>query len=108
MNSNSTTDEVYMFEKMKPLRDCLLVQRVEKEEKSAGGIYFPDSAKEEKSQIGRVLAVGSGKHAADGSIIPMQVQVDDLVFFGKFSGIDAEKDLVVLREDEIFGVIDKK
>lgn len=97
-----------MFEKMRPLRDCVLVQRVEKEEKTAGGIYIPDSAKDEKSQVGKVLAVGPGKPAADGTVIPMQLKAEDLVFFGKFSGIDAGKDLVVLREDEVFAVIEKK
>ncbi len=96
-----------MFEKLRPLRDCILIKRVEENaEKTAGGIFIPAVAKEERAQIGKVLAVGTGRVTPEGTAIPLQVKKDDLVFFGKFSGTDAGKDLVVLREDDILGIIE--
>ena len=97
-----------MLEKLRPLRDCLLVERIEKnEEKTAGGIYIPEAAKEEKPQVGRVLAVGTGRITPEGNAIPMQVKKDDIVFFGKFSGTDASKSLLILREEDVLGIIEK-
>lgn len=97
-----------MLEKMRPLRDCILVERVDKqEEKTAGGIYIPEAAKEERPQVGRVLATGSGRLSPEGVAIPMQVKKDDLIFFGKFSGTDAGKNLLILREDDVLGVIEQ-
>lgn len=96
-----------MFEKLRPLRDCILIKRVEENtEKTAGGIFIPAVAKEERAQVGKVLAVGTGRLTPEGAAIPLQVKKDDLVFFGKFSGTDAGKDLVVLREDDILGIIE--
>jgi len=78
----------------------------ETEKKTSGGIYIPDAVKEDRPQIGKVLAAGTGRVMQDGTIVPLQVQKDDLVFFGKFSGTDAGKGLVVLREDDVLGVIE--
>lgn len=95
-----------MFDKIRPLYDRVLVQRLEDEGKTAGGLYIPDNAKE-KAQTGKVISTGTGRVAADGKAVPMQVKVGDTVFFGKYSGTDAGKDHVVLREEEILGVVEK-
>ncbi len=96
-----------MFEKFRPLYDRVLIERIETEnEKSAGGIIIPDAAKE-KAQTGRVKAVGSGRVTPEGKTIPCQVQVGDMVFFGKYAGTEAGHDLLIIREDEILGVFGK-
>jgi chaperonin GroES len=80
--------------KLKPLHDRLLVKRLESlEQKTAGGLYIPDAAKE-KPQIGQVLSVGTGRITPEGTVIPLQVKVGDKVFFGKYSGTDAGDDLL--------------
>ena len=93
---------------VKPLGDRVLVKLIEAEEKTKGGIYLPDTAKEEKSE-GEVIAVGKGKVKDDGTVIPLEVKVGDKVLFGKYSGdeikIDGEKHKI-LRESEILAVID--
>ena len=94
-----------MFEKIRPLYDRVLVQRIDDDSKTPGGLYIPDNAKE-KAQTGKVVSIGGGRTSADGKMIPMQVKVGDTVFFGKYSGTDAGKDHVVLREDEILGVVE--
>ena len=97
-----------MYKKLRPLYDRLLVERLEElEAKSAGGIIIPDSAKE-KAQIGKVIAAGSGKILSDGKVQPMQVKVGDKVFFGKYSGTDAGEGMLILREDEVLGIVDEK
>lgn len=94
------------LERLQPLRDCILVRRIKKdEEKTAGGIYIPDAAKDDQPQFAAVVAVGTGKVTKDGTVIPLQVKKGDLVFFGKFAGTDAGKDLLVLREDDVLGII---
>ena len=94
--------------KIRPLQDRLIVKRVEEEEKTKGGIIIPDSAKE-KPQQGEIIAAGKGKFADDGKLIPMEVKKGDRVLFGKYSGteikLDGEEHLI-LREDEILGVIE--
>jgi chaperonin GroES len=98
-----------MAKKFRPLHDRLLVKRVAAEEKSKGGIIIPDSAKE-KPVEGEVIAVGNGKALDDGKVRPLEVKVGELVLFGKYSGneikIDGEEH-VILREDEILGVVEK-
>ncbi|MBU0456364.1 MAG: co-chaperone GroES [Pseudomonadota bacterium] len=92
----------------RPLHDRVLVKR-EEEEVSSGGIVIPDSAKEKPSK-GKVIAVGPGKLLDDGRVIPVDVKVGDLVLFGKYSGTEVKldgKELVVLREEDIMGVIGK-
>lgn len=96
--------------KIRPLQDRVIVKRIEEEEKTKGGIIIPDTAKE-KPQEGRVVAVGKGKVNEDGKITPLDVKVNDRVLFGKFSGseinIDGEEHLI-MREEDIFGVIENK
>jgi len=95
--------------KIRPLQDRVIVKRVEEEAKSKGGIIIPDTAKE-KPQEGKVVAVGKGKMNDDGKIIPLDVKVNDLVLFGKYSGseinIDGEEH-VIMREEDILGIIEK-
>ena len=93
--------------KVKPLYDRLLVKRVEEKEQVRGGIIIPDSAKE-KPMEGKVLAVGSGKVAKDGSRTPLEVKAGDRILFGKYAGTEIkieDKEHVIHREDEVLGVI---
>lgn len=94
-----------MFDKLRPLGNRALVKRVKNEERTAGGIYIPDSA-QEKAQKGHVVAVGAGTRDTSGNAIPMQVNVGDVVYFGKYSGTEAGDEYLIIREDEILGVID--
>ena len=92
----------------RPLYDRVLVERIEAEEKSAGGLIIPDSAKE-KPQQARVVAVGTGRLQKDGSVRPLTVQAGDLVLFGKYSGDEIKLDgkaHLILREDDILAVIE--
>jgi chaperonin GroES len=94
--------------KFRPLHDRLLVQRLDEEEKSRGGIIIPDTAKE-KPQSGRVLAVGPGRRGENGELLPLDVRVGDKVMFAKYAGteikIDGE-DRVILREEDILAILD--
>jgi len=94
--------------KIRPLNDRILVVRVEEEQKTAGGIIIPDTAKE-KPQQGKVVAVGPGKMGEDGKRIAMDIKEGDRVLFSKYGGteikIDGEEHLF-MREDDILGVID--
>jgi len=95
-----------MLEKLRPLGDRVLVQRTEvAEEKTLGGIIIPDAAKE-KAQQGKVLAVGPGKVTPEGKTIPVQVSKGDVVYFGKYAGTEAGEGLLILREDEILGILE--
>ena len=89
--------------KIRPLQDRVIVKRVAEEEKSKGGIIIPDTAKE-KPQEGKVVAVGKGKVAEDGTVRPLDVKAGDRILFGKYSGteikIDGE-DLIILREADV-------
>ena len=94
--------------KFRPLHDRLLVQRVEAEEKSKGGIIIPDSAKEKPIE-GKVIAVGNGKILDDGKTRALEVKKGDLVLFGKYSGTEIKVDgeeHIILREDEVLGVLE--
>ena len=95
--------------KVRPLYDRILVRRVAEEEKTKGGIIIPDTAKEKPSE-GEVVAVGTGKVNEKGQVRPLEVKAGDRILFGKYSGneIKLEGDeLIILREDEILGVIEK-
>jgi len=94
-----------MIEKIRPLYDRVLVKRLE-EETSQGGIIIPDTAKE-KTQTGTVIATGDGRLAKDGSLTPLKVKAGDTVFFGKFSGTEADESHLILREDELLGIVEK-
>ena len=95
--------------KIRPLYDRILVKRLEESaDKTASGLYIPDSAKE-KPQEGEVIAVGQGKRADDGKIIPLDVKAGDRILFGKYSGSDIKLDgeeYMIMREDEVLGVLD--
>ena len=95
-----------MFEKFRPLGDRVLVKRIEEQEKTAGGLFIPDAAKE-KAQLGMVVAVGAGKTDGSGKTMGLAVKAGDTVYFGKYSGTETGKDHVVMREDEILGIIEK-
>ena len=94
-----------MMQKIRPLFDRVLVKRLAQEEKTSGGIIIPDIAKE-KGQTGKVIAVGPGKFI-EGKYIPVQVKVNDTVFFGKYAGTEASSDYIIIKEDEILGVIEE-
>ena len=96
--------------KIRPLHDRVIVKRVEEERKTAGGIVIPDNATEKPDQ-GEVLAIGTGKVMDDGKVRPLDVKVGDRVLFGKYSGSSVKLDgdeLLVMREEDIMGVITKK
>ena len=93
--------------KIKPLQDRVIVKRVDEEEKTAGGIIIPDSAKE-KPQQGKILAVGPGKILEGGTKLDMTVKEGDLVLFGKYAGSEVKLDgdeVLIMREDDILGII---
>lgn len=95
-----------MAGKVKPLHDRIIVKRVEEEEKTAGGIIIPDTAKE-KPQEGKVIAVGSGKRE-DGKVIPLDVKAGDRILFSKYSGTEIQLDgdeHLIMREDDVLGII---
>ena len=95
--------------KFRPLADRILIKRIDKEEKTSGGIIIPDSAKE-KPQEGEVIAAGNGKKLDDGKVLPVDVKKGDCILFGKYSGTEIKLDGVehlILREDEILGVLEK-
>jgi chaperonin GroES len=91
----------------RPLHDRVVVRRVDSEEKSAGGIIIPDTAKEKPSE-GVVEAVGPGARDENGKVTPLDVKVGDRVLFGKWSGTEVKldgKDLLIMKESDIMGVI---
>ena len=93
--------------KIKPMNDRVLVQRVEEEQKTAGGIFIPDTAKE-KPQEGKVIAVGPGKLGDDGKRVPAEVKVGDRILFSKYAGNEIQIDGVehiFMREEDILGVL---
>ena len=95
--------------KVRPLQDRLLVRRVEEQEKTKGGIIIPDSAKERPLE-GEVIAVGNGKRLDDGKLVALDVKKGDRILFGKYAGTEIKVDGVehlILREDEVLGVIEK-
>jgi chaperonin GroES len=92
-----------------PLSDRVLVVRIDEEEKTAGGIIIPDTAKE-KPQEGKVVAVGPGKLDDSGKRVPLDVKKNDRVLFGKYAGTDIKIDGVehlIMREDDILGIVEK-
>ncbi|MCP4694073.1 MAG: co-chaperone GroES [Desulfobacterales bacterium] len=94
--------------KLKPLQDRVLVQRVEEETKTKGGIIIPDSAKEKPAE-GKVVAVGDGKVADDGSRIELQLKEGDRILFGKYSGTEVKiegEEYLIMREDDVLGIVE--
>jgi len=93
---------------VRPLRDRILVERVEEQEQRVGGIIIPDSAKE-KPQQGKVVAAGRGRVNDKGDVFPLDVKVGDTVLIGKYSGTEIKldgKEYLILREEEVLGVVE--
>jgi len=91
----------------RPLHDRVLVRRVEAEEKTAGGIIIPDSAKEKPAE-GEIVSIGTGTRAENGTVTPLDVKIGDRVLFGKWSGTEVKvggEDLLIMKESDILGVI---
>jgi chaperonin GroES len=94
--------------KFRPLHDRILVERVESEEVTKGGIILPDTAKE-KPQQGKVIAVGPGKKTEDGKLVPMDVKAGDTILFGKYSGSEIKmegNEYLIMREDDVLGIVE--
>lgn len=94
-------------QKIQPLGDRVLVEPLEAEEKTTGGIVIPDTAKE-KQQKGKVIAVGKGRVADDGKLTPLEVKVNDQVLFGRYAGTEVKvgaADYLIIKEDDILGII---
>jgi chaperonin GroES len=95
--------------KFRPLHDRVVVERITAEEKTAGGIIIPDTAKE-KPQQGKIIAVGPGGRDENGKLIPIDVKAGDLVLFGKWSGTEVKidgHDYLIMKEGDIMGVLDE-
>ncbi len=95
--------------KVKPLQDRVLVERLQEEEKTKGGLFIPDSAKEKPMQ-GKVVAAGSGRITEDGKKMPLDVKVGDVVLFAKYSGNDVkidDKEYLIMKEDDILAIVEK-
>ena len=91
----------------RPLHDRVLVRRVEAEEKTAGGIIIPDSAKEKPAE-GEIVSIGTGTRAENGTVTPLDVKIGDRVLFGKWSGTEVKvggEDLLIMKESDILGII---
>jgi chaperonin GroES len=94
--------------KLRPLQDRILVQRVEEETTTKGGIIIPDTAKEKPAE-GNVVAVGNGKIGEDGKRIALEVKKGDRILFGKYSGTEVKisgEEYLIMREDDVLGIID--
>ena len=93
--------------KVRPLQDRVIVQRIDGEEKTKGGIIIPDSAKEKPAE-GEIVAAGTGARSEDGKVTPLDVKVGDRVLFGKWSGTEVKvdgEDLLIMKESDILGII---
>ena len=93
----------------RPLHDRVVVKRIDEEEKTAGGIIIPDTAKEKPMQ-GKIVAAGPGKRGDNGEIAPLDVKAGDVVIFGKWSGTEVTidgQDLLIMNESDIMGVLQK-
>jgi len=94
--------------KFRPLHDRVLVRRLDEEEKTAGGIIIPDTAKEKPMQ-GEIIAVGDGARNEDGKVTPLAVKAGDVVLFGKWTGTEVKidgEDLLIMKESDILGIIE--
>ena len=94
--------------KLRPLNDRVIVIGLEKDQKTAGGIIIPDTAKEKPAE-GKVVATGNGRMGEDGKLLPMDVKVGDRVLFSKYGGTDVKidgDDYLILRQDDVLGIIE--
>ncbi|NOQ50949.1 MAG: co-chaperone GroES [Desulfuromonadaceae bacterium] len=95
--------------KIRPLQDRIIVERVEEETTTAGGIIIPDTVSKEKPQEGKIVAAGKGKVTPEGKILPLDVKEGDLVLFGKYAGSEIKvdgKEYLIMREEDILGVVE--
>ena len=95
--------------KIRPLQDRIIVERVEEETTTAGGIIIPDTVSKEKPQEGKVIAAGKGKVTPEGKVLPLDVKEGDRVLFGKYAGSEIKIDgqeYLIMREDDILGVVE--
>ncbi|MFC1675578.1 co-chaperone GroES [Planctomycetota bacterium] len=95
--------------KLRPLDDRVVLEQLEAEEKTAGGIFLPEAAKE-KPQIGKIIAAGPGKQLDNGQLSKMSVKKNDKVLYSKYAGNDVEVDgkkLIIIRESDILGIVEK-
>lgn len=93
---------------MRPLQDRIIVERLEEETTTAGGIIIPDTAKE-KPQMGKVIAIGKGKVTEDGKVLPLDLKAGDKILFSKYAGTDIKlegHEYLIMREDDVLGVIE--
>jgi chaperonin GroES len=98
-----------MFMHFRPLHDRVVVRRIDAEEKTAGGIIIPDTAKE-KPQEGEIVAAGPGSRNEQGQLVPLDVKAGDRVLFGKWSGTEVKlegQDLLIMKESDLLGVVEK-
>ena len=98
--------DTHMFQKFRPLHNNVLVKRIEEQTKTSGGLFIPDSAKQE-TQTGVIMATGSGLRNDKGELIPLSVKIGDTIFFGKYAGTKADDKLVVIKEEDILGIIEQ-
>lgn len=94
---------------IRPLQDRIIVERVEEETTTAGGIIIPDTVSKEKPQEGKVVAAGKGKVTPEGKVLPLDVKEGDKVLFGKYAGSEIKvdgKEYLIMREDDILGVVE--
>ncbi|MCX5860516.1 MAG: co-chaperone GroES [Desulfomonile sp.] len=94
--------------KFRPLHDRVLVERVESEEVTKGGIILPDTAKE-KPQQGKIIAVGTGKRTEEGKVLPLELKAGDTVLFGKYSGSEIKiegNEYLIMKEDDVLGLVE--
>ncbi len=94
---------------LKPLGDRLIVKALEAEETTAGGIVLPDSAREKPTK-GKVLAIGPGKTLENGKTVPLEVKVDDVIYYAKYGGTEVKvgtEEYVILRQDDVLAVVEK-
>ena len=93
---------------LRPLSDRILVERVAEEEKTKGGLFIPDTAKEKPAE-GKVVASGNGRMGEDGKLLPMDVKVGDRVLFSKYGGTEVKIDgidYLIMRQDDVLGVVE--
>ncbi len=94
---------------IRPLQDRIIVERVEEETTTAGGIIIPDTVSKEKPQEGKIIAAGKGKVTPEGKVLPLDVKEGDRVLFGKYAGSEVKidgVDYLIMREDDILGVVE--
>lgn len=94
---------------IKPLSDHILIEPIKEEEKTRGGIFLPETAEKEKSEQGKVVAVGPGKKTNDGKIIPLSVKAGDIVLFSKYGPNEIKvdkKEYLIAKEDDILAIIE--